>query len=317
MKATRFVLRTADAVPVIVHRWEPAGRVRGVVNIAHGLGEHAGRWAHVATALTDAGFAVFAEDHRGHGETAASPEELGFFAASRGWARVVDDLHRVTLRARSEHPDVPAFLFGHSVGSYLAQHHVFTFANELDGVVLTGSSGPIGVRPDILAILTRLERRRLGPRGRSTLLERRVLLQSYNRPFEPARTPYDFLTRDEEQVDRYIADPRCGFVPTTQCYLDVLSGIRAMFDVDRVRAGARPQMPIHIASGSEDPLGGRSGVASLLAHYERAGLTAVGHRLYEGARHEIHHELERDEVIADLARWFTDQATARASRAPS
>lgn len=302
MPSTTFVLDTHDGAPVIVHRWEPVGPVRGVVNLAHGLAEHAARYEHVAAALNAVGLAVYAEDHRGHGQTARTEADLGFFAKSRGWARVLDDLHRVTRRARMDHPDVPVIILGHSMGSFLVQQYLFTFPDEVDAAVLSGSNGPLGPLADLGATVARIERRRIGPRGRSKLLDR-LSFGAYNKPYEPARTPFDWLSRDPAAVDRYLDDPRCGFVATSQLWLDFFSGFRVIQQVERVRE-IRHDLPIYIFSGEEDPVGGAVGIGKLLSLYEQAGLTAVEHRLYDGGRHEMFNETNRDEVIADLVAWL-------------
>ncbi len=306
METSRTSLSTRDGAEVVVHRHLPDGAVRGVVHLAHGMAEHARRYDHLAAALTDAGLAVYAEDHRGHGESADSEEELGYFAERRGWAMVLDDLHRVTLRARADLPDVPVILFGHSMGSFLAQQYLFTFPGEVDAYILSGSNGPVGPLGEAGAVAARAERARLGPRGRSELLDR-LVFGAYNRPFEPARTRFDWLSRDPDEVDAYLADARCGFVPTTQMYLDVFSGLRVIGQTERVRAGARPDTPVYAFAGSEDPVGGAAGMAALLAHYREAGLTAVDHRIYPGGRHEMLHETNRDEVVADVLEWIESQ----------
>ncbi len=306
METTRSVLRTRDGAEVVVHRHLPDGAVRGVVHVVHGMAEHARRYDHLAEALTDAGLAVYAEDHRGHGETATSEEDLGYFADRGGWALVLDDLHRVTLRARAEQPDVPVVLLGQSMGSFLAQQYLFTFPGEVDAYVLAGSNGPVGLLGEAGAVVARAERARLGPLGRSDLLDR-LVFGAYNTPFEPARTRFDWLSRDEDQVDAYIADPWCGFVPTTQFYLDLFSGLRVIGQTARVRSGARPDTPVYLFAGSEDPLGGAAGIAALLEHYRAAGLTAVDHRIYPGGRHEMLNETNRDEVIADVLTWIEAQ----------
>lgn len=303
MTRDTFLLDTADGYPVVVHLWEPRAAARGVVNLVHGMAEHAARYAHLAEALIDAGYAVYAEDHRGHGDTAATDDDLGFFAAERGWATVLDDLHRVTLRARADHPEVPLFLLGHSMGSFLAQQYLFTFPAEIDGVVLSGSNGPTGPLAGAGAIVARAERRRLGPNGRSQVLDT-LTFGAYNKPFEPARTAFDWLSRDPDQVDAYVDDPRCGFVATTQFYLDLFAGLGIIGKLDRVKQGARSDLPIYVFAGADDPVGGTKGITKLVEHYAAAGLTEVQHRLYEGGRHEMFNETNRDEVIGDLLGWL-------------
>lgn len=310
MQTSTFHLDTRDGVPVVVHRFEPDGEVRGVVNLAHGMGEHARRYTHVAEALTAAGWAVYAEDHRGHGLTAPTPADLGHLADRGGWALVLDDLHRVTLRARADHPGVPLVLLGHSMGSFLAQQYLFTFPDELDALVLSGSSGPAGPIVEAGAALARAELRRVGPRGHSPLLES-LVGRGFNRAFEPVRTPSDWLSRDEAMVDACEADPLCGYPKTARFYLDLFSGLRVIGQVARVRDGAPRELPIYLFAGTDDPVGGTDGIASLVAHYEAAGLTEVTVRLYEGGRHEMLNELNRDEVIAELVAWLGARVAPR------
>ena len=302
MRSSTFQLDTSDGATVHVHRWLPDGdEVRGVVQIAHGLAEHAGRYAHVAQALTDAGYAVYGDDHRGHGSSAASEDDLGFFAPSRGWALVLDDLYRLNRTVRDAHRGVPAILFGHSMGSFLAQQFLFTFPGAIDGAILSGTNGPAGPIADAGAVAARIERRRLGPHGRSQLLNT-LSFGAYNRDFEPARTEFDWLSSDPDAVDAYLADPRCGFVATTQLWLDLLSGLRVIAQVERLTA-IPATLPIHVIAGDQDPVGEATvGVQRLLDAYEDAGLIGVTHRFYPG-RHELLNEVIRDEVIGDLVAW--------------
>jgi alpha-beta hydrolase superfamily lysophospholipase len=295
-------LTAADGAQLHVWRWEPDGDVAGVVQIAHGLAEHAERYRWLAEQLTAAGWAVLADDHRGHGRTAAGPADLGFLAEEDGWTRVVDDLHRLTARARELHPDVPVVLLGHSMGSFLTQQYLFTFPAAVDAAVLSGSDGPAGAIAVAGGLVARVERRRIGPRGRSDLLNT-LGFGAYNKAFAPARTDFDFLSRDEEQVDAYVADPLCGFVATTQLWIDLLGGLRVIGDPSRV-AGVRRDLPVLLLSGSEDPVGGTTGVAKLHDLYTRAGLTDVEVQLHEGARHEMFNETNRAEVAADLLAWL-------------
>lgn len=303
MRTSTFTLATSDGFPVVVTRWLPDGDdVRGVVQVAHGLAEHVGRYAHVAEAFTAAGYAVYGDDHRGHGRTAATDEDLGFFAAERGWARVLDDLYRLNQHVRDAHRGVPVVLLGHSMGSFLTQQFLFTFPGAIAGAILSGTNGPVGALGDLGAVAARIERRRLGPRGRSPLLNT-LSFGAYNKAFEPARTEFDWLSSDPEAVDAYLADPLCGFVATTQLWLDLLSGLRLIAQTQRLRA-IPTDLPIHVVAGDQDPVGEATrGVQRLLDAYEDVGLTAVTHRVYPG-RHELVNEVNRDEVIADLVAWL-------------
>jgi alpha-beta hydrolase superfamily lysophospholipase len=304
MQETSFTLDAADGTGIHVWHWVPdEGRtVRGVVQIAHGLAEHAERYRATAQRLTDANWAVVADDHRGHGRTAASDDDLGYFADERGWVWVLDDLWRLTARARELHPDVPVVLLGHSMGSFLAQQYLFTFPGDVDAAVLSGSNGPLGPLVEVGSLLSGIERRRLGPHGRSPLLHA-LAFGAYNKPFEPARTEFDWLSRDEAQVDAYVADPRCGFVATTKLWSDFFGGLRVIQQSHRL-APIPSDLPVYVFSGEVDPVGGADGVASLVDHYEQAGLTNVTSRVYPDGRHEMLNEVNTDEVHDDLLAWL-------------
>jgi alpha-beta hydrolase superfamily lysophospholipase len=298
-------------VAVHVYRWLPDdGDVTAVVQIAHGLVEHAGRYERVAQALTGAGYAVYANDHRGHGRTAkVMGETLGHFADERGWAKVLDDLHRLTAVARDEQPGAPLVLFGHSVGSFLTQQYLFTFPDAIDAAVLSGTSGPGGPELEVAAVVARVEQRRLGPRGRSAVLNT-MFFGAYNKAFAPNRTDFDWLSRDPVEVDAYIDDPLCGEVATTRTFRDILAGGRVISDADRLDP-IRRDLPVYVFSGERDPVGGADGVAALVDRYEHAGMTAVTSRVYPDARHEMLNETNRAEVTADLIAWIDATVAAR------
>jgi alpha-beta hydrolase superfamily lysophospholipase len=310
--SSSFTLQVPDGTGIHVYRWLPEGPVRAVVQIAHGIAEHAARYAHVAEALNERGYAVYADDHRGHGKTAASDDDLGFFAEERGWAKVLDDLYRLNRRIVEEHPDVPVFLMGHSMGSFFAQQYLFTFPATIHGLVLSGSTRLTAREAEAGAALARFEIRRQGPRGRSLLMTAAVN-GLYNRPFEPSRTDFDWLSRDEDVVDAYVADPRCGFLVTNRLWLDVFSGLRVIRQVERLES-VPPEMPIYAFSGERCAVGGfGAGFERLLDAYAEAGLYHVTSKLYPGGRHEMLNETNRDEVIADLGEWLdvtTDEVTS-------
>ena len=309
MEATTFTLPAGDGVEIYVRRWAPDGAPKAAVQIAHGLAEHGGRYARLADALTGAGYVVYAGDHRGHGRTAAQADDLGFFAARDGWATVLGDLWQVTRRIAGDHPDRPIVLIGHSMGSFMAQQLMSEHGDAFAGVALSGTGG----KPSPLAaagrLVARLERWRLGERGRSDLLQA-FSFGAFNKQFTPARTPFDWLSRDAGEVDKYIADPLCGFPASVQLWIDLLD---ALGDVTSPARQARipKRLPIYVISGSNDPVGGNTkSVRQLLDAYRKAGLERVTHRFYDSARHELFNETNRDDVTRDLIQWM-DGVVAR------
>lgn len=304
MRASTVQHRTGDGADLHVYAWQPEdGGCRGIVHVAHGLAEHGGRYERLAAALTARGFAVFANDHRGHGRSASAPEDLGFFAASDGFERCVDDLAEMIGRWRREQPRLPVVLLGHSMGSYLSLRFLSRYAQLIDGVVLSGSNAGTPAGFAILGWLVRFERWRCGPRGRSKLVDK-LAFANLNRPFEPARTPRDWLSRDTVEVDKYIADPLCGFMASTQLWHDLLGALPRIADVGELRA-VRPDLPVYVFAGDEDPLNGHlRGLRVLLDMFAAAGLRDVEQHFYQGGRHEMLNEINRDEVTANLSAWL-------------
>jgi alpha-beta hydrolase superfamily lysophospholipase len=304
MRSSDFTHQASDGKALFVYRFLPdeGTKVKAVVHISHGMAEHAARYARLAESLTAAGYAVYANDHRGHGKT-ASTDELGFFAKENGFARVVADLAELVAHEKKEHPGLPVVLFGHSMGSYMVQQFLFDHGSELAGAVLSGSAG----KPNLLAsagrLVARAERLRLGERGKSKLLGD-LSFVAFNKQFAPTRTGFDWLSRDAAEVDKYVADPLCGFDVTTTLWVDVLDALGAIASPES-QARIRKTLPIYVFSGSEDPVSEKTKtLEQLLGAYRLAGIRDVSHRFYPGARHETLNETNRDEVTKDLVTWL-------------
>ncbi|WP_437318430.1 lysophospholipase [Sorangium sp. So ce385] len=311
MPADTFTFQADDGRELFVYRWLPDDGARGIFHIAHGMSEHAGRYARLAHALSAAGWAVYANDHRGHGRTARERGELGFFASQGGFQRVVRDLAALIAREREEHPGLPVVLFGHSMGSSLVQEYLIERGGSIQGAVLSGSSGKPSPLVDAGRLLARAERRRLGERGKSQLLQS-MSFDSFNKLFAPARTPFDWLSRDRAEVDGYMADPHCGFPATVSLWIDLLD---ALVEIARPERQARipKELPVYVFSGSRDPVGGPlRGVTQMIEAYRAAGLRRVTQRIYPGGRHEMLNEINREEVVRDLLAWLDAEVKTEA-----
>ncbi|MER7520718.1 alpha/beta hydrolase [Streptomyces sp. NPDC126499] len=284
-----FTFTSQDGVEIHVHAWQPAGPARGIVQIAHGMGEHAGRYTPLAEHLAGLGYAVYAGDHRGHGLSMhAGPGHLG----ADGWNLLVADIAALTRIARERHPGLPVILLGHSMGSFAAQQYLLDHAALVDGVALSGTTA-----------VDRLLGALLDPAGRTEEggSEGGGAFAAFNEAFEPARTEADWLSRDEEQVDLYLADPLCGFTADGQAMADMAAGAGRLTDPRGIPA----DLPLYVMVGDHDPLNGRLALSDLLvSRYRAAGLTDVTYRTYAGARHEVLNETNRDEVVADLTAWI-------------
>lgn len=277
----------------VLTRWWPVADPAGIVLVSHGASEHSGRYDRFARALNDAGFAAVALDHRGHGGTGAS-SGVGIMGPGGGEA-VVDDLHELRGAATSAlGPDVPVFLFGHSMGSLIALAYLTRHADRLAGGVLCGFPADLD---DTESLATALQ----GAADAGMRDEPIDVLGDNNAPFEPARTRFDWLSCDPEEVDRYVADPRCGDGnPLTYGYL---------LDLFDVVAPARERLgsiscPLLVIAGDQDPAAGMGAHATKLAEALRAAGRTVDLTLYEGARHELLNETNRDAVTADIVDWL-------------
>lgn len=297
-----------------VHHWLPVGDPRGVVQISHGMAEHGGRYAELAQALTDQGWAVIAGDHRGHGRTAEAASRrgeqigadplgnLGHVDGTLGWRQMVDDLRSVALHANVLHPGVPKVLIGHSMGSLLARDYASQWARDLDGLVLSGSPRAQGLIGTMARQLAKGLARARGPRSRAHQLHA-MNFGSYNNQFTPARTEFDWLSRDADEVDAYIADPTCGFVATNAFYVALIGGLERVCD-KKLMKGTGKKLPILLQSGTTDPVGGERAALALKAFYKSLGNKHVTVKTYRGARHEVYHETNRAAIFQDLVDWL-------------
>ena len=272
-----------------------AARPRGIIVIAHGMAEHASRYARFAASAVEEGYAVLAGDHRGHGATAA-PGGFGFVAEKGGWERVVADMGIVLDAARRAWPDAPVFLMGHSWGSFLARDLAARRGDELAGLILLGTGSGTGALTRPAAAVCAGESRLRGPRHPSRLLNA-LAFGPYQRHFAPNRTEADWISRDVHEVDRYVADPWCGFVCTASFFRDLVAGGRAVNTAAHATA-VPAQLPMLLASGDRDPVG------AMGRGVRRAGVREVCVILYPGGRHELLNETNRDQVTGDILTWI-------------
>lgn len=311
MPFTEHELRADDGHRIRALTMSPEGdsAPRGLVQILHGMAEHAQRYERFAQALVDDGWAVVAHDHRGHGPKC--PEaEVGHFGDSNGWLKVLDDVRSVRAFGRESYPEGPLALFGHSMGSFIALSDQMRAPGAIDHLLLSGSNAGGGGLVRAGRGAAKLERLRQGKRGKSATLAF-LSFGSFNRAFEPARTAYDWLSRDPAEVDAYVADPRCGFRCTNQLWVELLGVLLELGDVRKL-ARLPPELPVYLVCGDRDPVSeGGKGVRALAGQLRDAGLSRVDVRIHPGARHEVLNETSRDEVTGDIARWLGSTRPAR------
>ena len=287
MRRDDFSFNSEDGLEIAYYRWRAPAKAAGIVQIAHGMGEHSLRYAHVAEFLNQNGFHVYANDHRGHGRSVKGPESLGDFGAG-GWNGLVADMVTLTRLARTREGGLPVILLGHSMGSFATQQYVLDNGALIKGLVLSGSAAvdKLAIDPSQEADLT-----------------------AFNRGFEPARTQHDWLSRDPAAVDAYEADPLCGFgINKTAMQTMAASAARSIDPAALTQI--RKDLPIYIFAGDKDPINhSLEWLRPVAERYRAAGIANVIEKYYPDGRHEMLNETNRDEVMRDLASWL-QKATA-------
>ncbi|MBT3312632.1 MAG: alpha/beta hydrolase [Desulfobacterales bacterium] len=305
MNSSKFTISMKDSTKIFIYRWSPEEKVnvKGVVQIAHGMAEHGARYESFAEVLVDEGFAVYASDHRGHGKTAGSKEEIGYFADTKGWNKVVDDMQELTTTIKKENPDLPVFIFGHSMGSFLLRNYIYLYGDLIHGAILSGTGGDPGVLGNLAILISKLEIIRIGKKGRTKLMNK-LTFGSFNKHFKPNRTEFDWLSRDEEVVDNYINDPFCGKIFTAGFYKDMMFGLKQINQKSNILKTPK-DLPIFLFSGDMDPVGSNGkGVIQVYNAYNSMGMRDVSYKLFHGGRHEMLNETNREEVFQDIISWI-------------
>lgn len=255
-----FTFRSCDGTEIFAMKWSPEDlqKPKAAVQIAHGYAEHIGRYDAFAGKLARAGIVVYGNDHRGHGKTSGNADaEAICFADEAGFDKVVADMRTLTEIIQAENPDIPLFLFGHSMGSMLARRYIQLYGEELAGAVLSGSGVFSNALLKLGTVVAASEIKRNGRACPSRLLDK-LVFQNFNRGFKPARTDLDWLSRDPMEVDRFLADPLRGKIGSAGYFHDFFSGLLAMNDAANIRSIPK-NLPLHFISGTADPFGGKAG----------------------------------------------------------
>lgn len=286
-------------------RWEPEGQPKAVLQIVHGIAEHAARYDEFASFMASQGFLVVAEDHMGHGGSIGDNGIPGYFEG--GWFKAVADCHRLLSYTRMEQPDIPYILLGHSMGSFLVRTMLMKYPKcGISAAIVSGTAWMHrGVINTGLAAATLVCKTR-GDKCHDKMLNK-MMFGSYNRRIERKRTTYDWLTRDNACVDAYIADPLCGFTVTAGLMRDMLTGLRTIQEPENL-SKMKKDLPVLFISGSDDPVGGYGeGVTKAWKEFTKAGMERTDIRLYPLCRHELLNETNKEEVYDFILQWLQKQ----------
>lgn len=308
MVRNEFTFPSADGrTAVHAVEWLPEGRPRAVLQISHGVAEYILRYEPLAEYLTARGLAVAGHDHLGHGGSVAPGGTRLYFGPKGSWNWVVDDLYARYNLLKRQFPDVPLFLLGHSMGSFLARTYLIRYPGTVDGCIIMGTGQMSAALAAAGRVVAALERRRVGEDQTSPVVER-LAFGAYNKRFAPNRTGFDWLSLNEENVDRYIADPLCGGNASIGLFREMLGGLRFIARPENLKK-MNANTPVLFVSGAMDPVGDcGKGVRRAYRSFLKAGARDVSLQLYPELRHEILNEDCREDIFRDLYLWLTEKA---------
>ena len=288
-------------------RWLPDGEVRGIVQIVHGIAEYVERYDEFARYLNGLGYLVVAEDHMGHGGSVGESETKGYFHG--GWFTAVADTYRLLETTHQAYPEVPYVLFGHSMGSFLARTYLIRYPGAVDAAVIMGTGQ---MSPAIIAggkAVAAEEAHRVGEDQTSSLVDK-LAFGAYNKHFAPNRTGFDWLSLNQDNVDRYMADPLCGGNATIGLFREMLGGLSFIAKPENLKR-MNLNIPVLFISGEMDPVGDcGKGVKRAFESFRKAGVRDVSLKLYPELRHEILNETCRETVYEDIYQWLAAKIPA-------
>ena len=296
-----FFLNPISGVKLHCCAWEPLNSPRAIVQIIHGVAEHISRYREFAEYLTQQGILVVGEDHPGHGYTETTDDVTGYLTG--GWNGTIDCVHALCEHTREQHPGIPYFMLGHSMGSFLLRSYLFDSRCSIDGAILSGT----GWLPRMLlrtgCAVCHMEKTRIGDKCVSNLLNT-MMFGGYNNGIKQRRTTHDWLTTDETVVDNYIADPLCGFPVTVQLCREMFTGMVQNQNTANLRQMDK-SIPVLFAAGTDDPVGNMGkGVLRTVRAFQSCSVQDVTVNLYPGMRHEILNEKSKITVFSDILNWI-------------
>ena len=299
------VFESHDGEVICYYKWEGLGarKGRGVIQIAHGVGEHAGRYDRIAHRLRQEGFTVYANDHRAHGKTAEIRRLYGYYDGDNYFEDAVEDMHCLRQLIRKENPTERLILFGHSMGSLLSRKYILHYGEEIDALILSGTADFINGLGHFGLASTQIVGAIKG-RAQSNDTLRRIFFDEFNKKFKPNRTDLDWISRDEAEVDAFEADPYRIENFSIGVFADILKNSKTLNQKETFRK-TPDELPILIFSGDQDPVGEMGkGVTRVAENYRKHSNSEVTFHLYPGGRHEMLNEINSKEVEEDIITWI-------------
>lgn len=303
MAKTEHSFKSHDDTKIVYFKHSPEKAPKGIIIITHGMADHAQRYDDFAQFLCKHSFVVFAHDQRGHGKTAGSLENIGFFAEHDGWQKVSDDLGEFVNVAKKKYSEIPVILLGHSMGSFIVRNYIIKHSDKVAGVVFSGtagSAGLLGIAGNILTSVIMLFKKKNTP----SPLMNKLSFGDFNKAFKPNRTEFDWLSRDNKTVDKYIADPYSGNVFSLGFFNDLVKGLEYV-NKSKFAGNVRNDLPIYLFAGDKDPVS-KNGkqIHDVFNMYKKAGISDIEMKLYPDGRHEMLNEINKEDVYNDILSWL-------------
>ena len=305
MLSKNFTFVTKDSLKMNMYKWESKDKdsVKGIINIAHGMAESGIRYERFAKTLVDNGFIVYAGEHRGHGLTCSNIEDLGYICDNDGFHTMVEDLKEINNFIKEENLNLPIIIMGHSMGSFLTQRYIEEYGDTVNGAIISGTNGNPGLILNFGIFISSIEMRIRGRKAKSKLLDG-MIFGTYNKRIHKNKTRVDWLTKDEEEVEKFINDPYCGTVFTTSFFYDLMKGLKIIHKEENLNKIPK-NLPILIFSGDADPVGRYGkGVDNLINLYKSLGIKNLHYKIYKDGRHEMLNEINNEEVFEDIINWL-------------
>lgn len=295
-------LKAGDGADIYVYQWLNVSHPRAAVQIFHGMAEHAGRYQAFAEFLNRNGFVVYADDHRGHGKTAGTVEKVGYIGED-GYNKIVEDESMITAFIKEKYPGLPVFVFAHSFGSFIGQSYITMYGGDIAGIILSGSAARSKFEIGFGRVLTTLDKAITGEEKQSLLMNS-ICFGTYNKKITDSKSAFAWISRDAKEVEKYEMDIYCGTVFTVNYFYYMFKGLQELYEkgvFDRIPK----TLPIYLMSGTADPVGSYGKcVYKLYDKYKKVNIKNLELKLYQGGRHEMLNEINREEVFNDILYWL-------------
>ncbi len=297
-----YTMKVPDGHNISVYSWDEVEKPEAVLQIFHGMAEHAGRYHRFARFLNSNGIIVIGNDHRGHGITAQQNGKIGVIGKN-GFNKIVEDEYTLTKQLKQQYNDIPVFILGHSFGSFVGQEYITRYGNEIEGIILSGTAAQDGADVRLGKLLAAILARLAGEEKPARLIEL-LTFGTYNKRVVNPKTLFDWISRDDAEVRKYIDDEHCGFTCSAGFYYYFFDGLLNLYKESKL-GGIPKNLPVYILAGKDDPVGGYGKKTEKLYSIMRElGLTDLKMKLYKEARHEILNDINRQEVSEDILVWI-------------